>query len=416
MNPKELLAMNDSHITQHPGHGGATPRRVAMPRPRDQIDRLASRVLRNMSEYVLRFGEDDVDEVSVRARQRILELAIQQVAQDLLDDAMATPEARRLCDISEQPDGTAFRIAGLVPAEGNMLLVAQRKAGKTVTALNVGKCLLDGTPFLGCFPVVPVAGTVAFLNYELSSQQFRSWATEMGMPAERLMVVNARGAANPLGSSRERKRLAEQLMDAGVESVVIDPFSVASTGVDANSPADVRSWLGGVEEWVRGDVGATDLILTAHAGWGSDSRARGASSLEDWADSIVNLRVKGGVRSLTALGRDVQQPELRLTFHPSTRLLNVAGPESPVTELVHEETAAPGTDLYATCLSVVRRSPGLSTSQIGHALRERGLAFRKGEENEALRALVSTGHLHTKSGPKGARLHYSSDAPPAPRP
>ena len=49
---------------------------------------------------------------------------------------------------------------------------------------------------------------------------------------------------------------------------------------------------------------------------------------------------------------------------------------------------------------------GLNTERISKALRDKGVRFRKGEENRALRELIDSGKVDMRLGSKGARLHY----------
>ena len=68
----------------------------------------------------------------------------------------------------------------------------------------------------------------------------------------------------------------------------MDPFGCAYTGKSQNDPGEVRAWLDDLDRYARTEVGALDLVLTAHMGWAGE-HVRGASSLEDWADSIAYL-------------------------------------------------------------------------------------------------------------------------------
>jgi hypothetical protein len=70
------------------------------------------------------------------------------------------------------------------------------------------------------------------------------------------------------------------------------------------------------------------VVLSAHAGWNGE-RARGASALEDWADSIITMTKDDsedgtGERYLRAIGRDVDLEEDRLDYDPRTRTLTLA--------------------------------------------------------------------------------------------
>lgn len=324
-------------------------------------------------------------------------LAAREIIRQIMDPSALVPEGihlTALADLTGTPE-TLFRVDQVMPADGNVLIVAQRKAGKTVLALNLARAVLGGTDFLGMFPVTPVAGSLAFFNYELSPQMFAAWCRDLGLPEDRLLVANMRGYGNPLGSKDAKDKLAKVMRSHAVEVLVIDPFSVAYTGQDANSPYEVRTWLTQLEDWFRGQAEGREIVLTAHAGWSSDDRARGASSLEDWPDSIITLKsnAQSQRRTFAVRGRDVTVDPVAIEMHPETRVLQTGGVsrQEPLSE---------------ACLEIVREETGLNTEQISTALRDKGVSFRKGEENRALRELIASGQVKVRLGSKGARLHY----------
>ena len=123
-----------------------------------------------------------------------------------------------------------------------------------------------------------------------------------------MYLATFRGTRNPLANLRDREELVERLKEHAVESIIVDPFARAFDGKDQNSSAEVSKWLADLDHFVRSEVGALDLLLTAHSGWSQSGRVRGSSAVEDWADSIVRLTRDGhdsSVRYLEAEGRDV---------------------------------------------------------------------------------------------------------------
>ncbi|MCU1697353.1 MAG: hypothetical protein JWR34_3416 [Mycobacterium sp.] len=260
-------------------------------------------------------------------RLRVREAAHQRFAAER--DGPAPPfDAGLLDEMLARPAAPPYRVDRLMPADGGMLVVAQRKTGKTTLMLNLARSLLTREPFLGTFSVVPVRGRVAVLNYEVSGAQLSRWADGVGVPTDRLLLVNLRGRRDPLAHDDDRKRLADLLRHHEVESLIVDPFGRAYSGTSQNDPGEVGAWLVGLDAFTRSEVGAHDLILTAHAGWNGE-RTRGSSALEDWADSIVTMTAgtggDEGSRYLRALGRDVSIDEDRLRFDPESRLLSMTG-------------------------------------------------------------------------------------------
>lgn len=282
---------------------------------------------------------DDVDEVTgvsaseLRrevARLRTRKLAQQIVAQD--DKLELEPfDAGTLAELLARDPEPAARVAGLMPWGGSTLVVGARKSSKSTLMVNLARCLITGEKLLGRLEVRPIApdATVAILNYEVSSAQLAGWASDVGVPPERLLVVNLRGRRNPLTDPEDRARLAALLRSHNVETLIVDPFGRAFGGESQNDAGQVQAWLVQLDRFARVEVGATDVILTAHAGWNGE-RTRGSSALEDWADSIIKLTRDEqdgdhGPRYISALGRDVELKEDRMNYDDATRWLSLSG-------------------------------------------------------------------------------------------
>lgn len=136
-------------------------------------------------------------------------------------------DAGLLTEVLARPAEPPYRVEGLIPSEGGTLVVAQRKTGKTTLELNLARTLILGGHFLARFAVRPIAGRVALLNYEVSAAQLARWADEVGIPRDRLFVVNLRGRRNALGHEDDRALLAEQLRAHEVETLIVDPTYVS---------------------------------------------------------------------------------------------------------------------------------------------------------------------------------------------
>ena len=319
-------------------------------------------------------------------------------------------DAGTLSEILGRPEEPVARVQSLVPWEASTLVVAQRKTGKTTLLLNLTKCLLTGEPFLGVLPVRPVApdASVALLNFEVSAAQLARWASEVGVPSERLFLVNLRGRRNPLTITDDRAALAALLKERRVESILVDPFGRAYSGTSQNDAGEVGSWLVSLDQFAREEVGALDLVLAAHAGWNGE-RSRGSSALEDWADSIINLtrNESTGDRYIRATGRDVELEEDRLEFDPETRALSLSGlgsrRESQRTERIN--------DLADQALAIICATPGLSRNAISEQM---GGSGQRTERIAAIESLVSSGRVRMEIGPRNAKLHYPEENPPVP--
>lgn len=237
-----------------------------------------------------------------------------------------------------------YRVDGLWPADGRVLLAAAAKSGKTtMVAANLIPSLVDGRPFLGRFDCQPVTGTVVLLNMEVSERTLRRWMRSTGVEnVDRVVVANLRGRSSALSLSSEagRRRFAEFLVRHGAEVVILDPLAplLASLGLAENENADIATFFSWWSEALAMAGVADDLIVhhTGHAG----ERSRGASRLLDEPDAIWTLtRAKEeeddeddldpfGVvpmRFLAAYGRDVEMPAQGVNFDPVTHVLTLNG-------------------------------------------------------------------------------------------
>ncbi len=338
--------------------------------------------------------------------EEVRRLRVRQDARRIHAEEVAGPasafDAGSVREILARPAEPPFRVDRLVPAQGSALVVAQRKAGKTTLTLNLARSLLTGQPFLSEFDVVPVVGDVAVLNFEVSAHTLARWAEEHAVPPDRLHLVNLRGRRNPLAHGQDRTALAAWLRDRGVEVLIVDPFGRAYTGASQNDSGEVGAWLVALDAFARGEAGAREVVLTAHAGWDGE-RTRGSSALEDWADAILTLtRGKdddADGRYLRAVGRDVDVEEDRLAFEPTTRTLSRTGTGSRRTG---QRTRAVATARNAV-LAYVTANPGCS----GQAIRA-NVDGGNAVVDAARRALVTDGDLleEARRGRGGGHAYY----------
>lgn len=316
-------------------------------------------------------------------------------------------DAGLLADVLTRPDTLTWRVDGLHPAGGSLLIVAQRKTGKTTLTLNYARAILTGETFLGTLPVQPVDGTVALLNFEVSGATLARWAADVDVPADRLVLVNLRGRRNPLGDVDDRGALVDYLTGHNVSALIVDPFGRAYTGQSQNDPGEVGAWLAALDT-LAADIGATETVLTTHAGWNGE-RTRGSSALEDWADAIATLtrddRDDNGQRYLRAIGRDVDLEEDALTFDPATRLLTLSGAGSRTVARAN----AHRDDIAAAILAHITDTPGLTVAQLTERLREDGHGLQRGDVSTAARHLETSGRIERRKAGR-AIAHYPQSA------
>ena len=280
-------------------------------------------------------------------RRRYGEMRVHEDAKAMLATAKAGQapalDGLALGTFLDQPDESErYRVDGLWPAEGRVLLAAAAKSGKTTMVVgNLIPALVDGRPFLGRFDVHPVAGRVVLFNMEVGPRTLRGWMRRAGIAAtDRVEVVNLRGksSALALGSDQGRRRLADYLRREGAEVVILDPLApvLASLALDENSNADVALFFAWWSE-ALGLAGVADDLVVHHTGHAGE-RSRGASRLLDEPDAIWTLtKMKdtdgdeadpigmAGPRFLAAYGRDVDLIAEGLAFDSATGGLTLTG-------------------------------------------------------------------------------------------
>jgi DNA-binding transcriptional ArsR family regulator len=333
-------------------------------------------------------------------RLRVVEAARERVRAE--SRPAAEPfDAGLLGDVAAWPQETAWRIHGLLPADGNATIVAQRKAGKTTTMLGMARSLLTGEPFLGSFATERLDGRVALLNFEVSGHQIARWAVEAGVPDDGLLLVNLRGRRNPLGDPVDRARLVELLRQHDTRALMIDPFGRAFTGKSQRDEGEVGPFLVGLDELAH-DVGAGFTVLAVHAGWDAE-RSRGSTALEDWPDVIMNLTrdEDTGHRYFRALGRDVEVDEDRLDFDPLTRTLSLSGAGSR--KVARDDARRQGVE--DALLAAVVAEDGLAVVELTERLRAAGVGLQRGDVSAAATALASRGLIERRKEGRTMR-HY----------
>lgn len=272
-----------------------------------------------------------------------------------------------------QPDEEeSYRIEGMWPTQGRILMPAAAKSGKTTLILNLLRALVDGGQFLGHFDATPVTRRVVYLNLEVSEGRMRRWLRRAGIVnVDRIEVVNLRGkvSALQLDTAAGRARFAGWLRALDAEVAVLDPLApaLAAFGLDENSNADVARFFNWWSEALA-DAGVVEDLIAHHAGH-EGKRSRGASRLLDEPDAIWTItkqsveddgyeEVYGAneARFLRAIGRDVDIPATALGYDDDTKTVTFRDGITP--KLVTDE------GLRERIRAWVREHPGRSKSAI----------------------------------------------------
>lgn len=293
-------------------------------------------------------------------------------------------------DLQEDTEPPAFRIESLLREGQNLLIVAQYKVGKTTLTMQLLKAYCDGGEFLDYFTVKQPEGNVGVWNYELSAQQWRSWAKRARiLNTDRAAVLHLRGFHVDLMTTIGQDYAVDWLAERDCEVWVIDTYGAAYCG-EENSNSDARDFLRAVENVAR-RAGVSEVVFTIHRGAEKqrpgEERARGATRVHDWADvAWTYTKNAKGTRFLSALGRDVEHPEFSLVFDRETSGLRFGDLKSRGTERV--ESVAHDVMLHVRGLGKCRDPREESAeARKPHATRAIETALKLAKDGTVVRAL-----------------------------
>jgi Bifunctional DNA primase/polymerase, N-terminal/AAA domain len=342
---------------------------------------------------------------------------------EMTAEQLPEPTLTRLSDLLAEPlTAPAYRVNKLWTKGGNVILAAQRKAGKTTLVENLTRSLVDNQTFLDRgdqfasaghddYDVTPVDGLVALLDLELDRNMLHRWLADQKIRnTDRLLVESMRGQAHlfDIRDDKRRQKWASLFSHYGVKVLILDPLGAMldAYGLDENSNSDVGPVLQALDA-LKVDAGIEELLLVHHFGHNGE-RSRGASKLRGWPDVewfLVRERAKNGEepppdaeRFFLAEGRDVMVPETRVEFDPATRRLWLAGGSRVQRKATKDAPAL---------LAIVTENPGLSQTAIEAEAQARDIA--RDRARAALKALIKSGQVVTKPGPKRATLHFPAD-------
>ena len=264
-------------------------------------------------------------------------MQVRRRAEELLrSEANPPAELPRLVSLSaflaEPEEDTKFRVEGLWPVGGHVMLSAPAKSGKTTVTGNLLRSLADGEDFLGRFPTEPV-GRIVLVDDEMSEGQLRSWLRDHGIRnTDAIDVVLLRGSLSSFNilDAETRSRWAAYLGKADV--LIFDCLRPALDALGLDENHDGGRFLTALNELV-GEAGISELLVVHHMGHGAE-RARGDSGMLGWGDShwrlLFTRDAEGradefGPRYFTARGRHEDVPELQLAYDIDTRHLTVSG-------------------------------------------------------------------------------------------
>lgn len=372
-----------------------------------------SQVLQRVAEFAASAltAASDVDreaaEVEAYARDiRLREAAREKVRRET-EIVVGIPAPTRLDDLLAEPDEAAtYRVDGLMPTGGNIVLAAQYKAGKSTAVGNLARCLVDGEPFLGAF-ATEQAVDVVIIDNELDVRMLRRWLREYGIRnTDRVRVVPLRGRT-ALFDILDPAVRAEWARSIGPSAVLIfDCLRPVLDALGLSEDKDAGRFLVALDA-LKAEAGIEEAVVVHHMGHNGE-RSRGDSRILDWPDAtwriVREAEDPASPRYFSALGRDVDVHEGRLTYDAGTRALSYEGGS-------RQESREQGSTLRAidTVVEFVRENPGASGEVIREGLK--GLGFARSILTRARERAIETGAIEQRKrqGRGGGFTYFPSN-------
>lgn len=317
-----------------------------------------------------------------------------------LDTLGSIPAGTSLTDLLAEPrPPVRYRIDGLWPSGGRVMLVAQKKAGKTTVIGNVLRSILDGDEFMGRFAATPVK-RVALIDTELNRSKLAEWLGDQEiLNTDRLETWSIRdnvGTFNLLDDDHLAV-WAEKLR--GVDVVILDCLRPVMDAIGLDEHREAGRILVAFDR-LLGECGASEGVIVQHMGH-SGERARGDSRLGDWPDASWKILMENpddeqSARYFSAFGRDVELPEADLHYNRQSRRVTL-GTESRAArkrERAQQRKAAEKDEKFLARVKLVREAIAanggkpLSGAAVIKLLRENKLGVRNGAEAEVIEAAL----------------------------
>lgn len=305
----------------------------------------------------------------------------------------------------------------LLLLDGNTVLVAQRKAGKTTLVHNLIKSMCDDTDFLGAYTIdKPKGMKFALLDFEMQQGMLLKWLRDVKVSlrgARSLELFSFRGASSSFNILSRASRIswANRLADCGVQFLILDCLApaMAANGMDENDTYAASAFLNGIDEIMK-MAGIAGSLVVHHMGH-SGERGRGASRIRDWPETEIHLIPEGqgdddnghlrprAQRFLAAEGRLGAFDELGLSYEEDGRRLFVS---SGSREEAAVEAAVP------SILNYVQEHPGCSKS----AALAGASGSRRTSKMRAMTELINDGSICVHVGGRGSHNLYDEKVCP----
>jgi AAA domain-containing protein/bifunctional DNA primase/polymerase-like protein len=350
-------------------------------------------------------------------KQRVRDEARRQLRRESIAGA---PELIDLGELLATPDPEVrYRIDGLWPSNGRIMLTAAFKAGKSTLVQNVVRCLVDGGELLGKHEVQPVERRVVLIDDELDVDELRQWLREQGIRnVHKVAVIPLRGKVGTfdITDATVRAEWARRLAEREADVVILDCLRPVLDAIGLDEHSEAGRFLTAFDALLD-ESGAREAIVVHHAGHEGE-RARGDSRLRDWPDAewrLVREKTDGESidpskpRFFAAYGRRVDVPEGKLDYSPSDRRLYYTGGsradqkitfalESVIRAIREADHPLSGREIEAACADA-RESRNDIRKALREAIRRRLVTTFDGPHRATLHRLTTPGDV-TGKGPE----------------
>ena len=351
-------------------------------------------------EYLAAFALDVEEEAR---RIRIREAARRKVRKEQERD-YGNLDPIPLADfLAAEDESIRYRIDGLWPRGGRLVLAAQAKAGKTTLIGNVMRSILDGDLFLGRFQTEPVQGVV-LLDFEMDDDTIRHWLRDQqiqNVAGATVMPLRGKASSFDILDPQTRSEWAKRL--SGNDVILADCLRPILDALGLSEDKDAGRFLTAFDELLS-EAGVSEALMVHHMGH-TGERGRGDSRIIGWPDATWKMLRENpeddrSARFFSAYGRGVNFAEDQLHYNPARRRLTLTGDGS--------RKQAQIARLRPPLMKLIKATPGLNGTALENALREEGVQFQKGDERKALADLVKLGLASKARGPRRCTTQPSS--------
>ena len=307
----------------------------------------------------------------------------------------------------EDPEET-YRIDPIMLMEADVLLVAQKKIGKSTLVANFIRAIVDEEDFLGRLAVTPLSEgkTIVHFDNELGAVNLRRWLREQQIiNTHRVHVSDMRGklGAFDIMNPVVRSEWAERIRAVNGQVIIFDCLRPALDALGMSEDKEASRFAQALTA-LKIEAGASDLLLIHHAGH-DGSRARGDSALSAWCTDEWKMRLKDQAdpfspRIFSAFGRSKGMPSTELEFDALTRRLILK--DGAVVALRTD-------DQIGHILRIVTAKPGITSGELHSEMHASGIT-NKGQRASAINQAKLGGQIVAKKVGKSSHFYLPESA------